>query len=319
MATRTVTLTGRVTDKAGHATTKTVTLTVNTPDPLILGYSPNNSTTADLTDILGRYPNPKLVRLYSGVGEGIAAWTDPVISMVPNTAVLWYSFKDWDATTSPQQIRDWLTAKPAARADTRTLLTLDHEPEQQDAGDPTPAQFRQEWQELVAALANHPRRGELWLVPIFTEYNARRDAAWWADFGVVASYTGVDAIGFDVYDTGYERYRTTTERNDFMLSQARRVEVKKPLVIGEWGIKRKPSLNSGADYDLTGSLAAQAMRDQMTYLRQQPDVAYVSWFYRGFLRLHTTLTYDGTGPHAGETYVRDTERAAFVDLLAANP
>lgn len=318
MGTRTVTLTARVRDAAGHTVTATTAVTVQTPETL-LGWSPPNSTTADITAMLGKYPQPQLMRLYTAAGGGIASWTAAPLSQVPADCTLWYSFKDWD-TTSPQKIRDWLTARPAARKGVRDILTIDHEPEQQDAGDPTPAAFRQEWQELAAALAGHPRRKELLLVPVFTEYNARRTATWWADFGIVCTYSGVDAVGFDIYDTGYEKYRSVVERNDFALSVARRADVRKPLMLAEWGIKRKPALNSGAAYDTDGTIAAQAMRDNVAYLRQQPDVPYVSWFYRGDCHLDASLTYSTTsGALSGQTYVRDKERAAFVELMAANP
>ena len=316
MGTRTVTLTGRVTDKAGNYATKTTTLTVNTPS-VPLGWCPVNSNPTDLADMLARYPNPKLVRYYKDPGAGLPSWSE--VSQVPATTPIWFSFKDWDPVTSPQKVRDFYAARPTARKNAGTVdrLTIDHEPEQDPgAGDPLPADFQREWQELGAAVRGHARRSEIKLVPVFTEYYARRNATtWWTSYGIVASYADVDEIGFDVYDTGYPSYRTVTERNDFMLSQARRAEVKKPLSIAEWGIKRKPSTSSGADYDLTGSLAAQAMRDQMAYLRTQPDVGVVAWFYRGFLRLHLQQTYD-TGPHTGETYMPDAEKQAFIDMMA---
>lgn len=308
MAARTVTLTARVTDAAGHTVTGTRTLTVQSQATTLLGWCPPNTTTADTTAMLARYPQPQVMRLYTGAGGGLASWTSGPLSQVPAGCVMHYSFKDWTAASSPAAIRSWLSARPTSRRGVVDVLTLDHEPEQQDSGDPTPAQFRQEWQELVAALADHPRRAEIGLVPVFTEYAARRSATWWADFGTVSALAGVDAVGMDIYDTGYERYRTVVERNDFALSQARRVG--KPLIIAEWGIKRKPTLNNGTVYDPDGILAAQAMRDNMAHLRAQPDVPLVEWFYRGDCDLNATLTYP-----SGQTYVRTAERAAFTDLM----
>ncbi|GAA2708431.1 hypothetical protein ACFY2R_06600 [Micromonospora olivasterospora] len=307
MATRTVTLTARVRDAAGNATASTTTLTVQAP--LALGWCPPQSSAASVQAMLARYPRPRSIRVYSGSGAGLESWSSGALAQVPADCAAHYSFKDWSSATSPTAVRDWLSARPVARRQVVDLLTLDHEPEQQNGDDPTPAAYRQEWQELVAALAGHPRRREVWLVPVFTEYYARRTATWWADFGVVSGYAGVDAVGFDIYDAGYERYRTPVERNDFALAQARRVG--RPLVVPEWGIKRKPTLNSGVAYDPNGTLCAQAMRDNMTHLRAQPDLPYVEWFYRGDCNLDATLTYP-----SGQTYVRDAERAAFVQLTA---
>ncbi|MFF0822403.1 hypothetical protein ACFYUR_18735 [Micromonospora haikouensis] len=307
MATRTVVLTGRVRDAAGNTTVTATTITVEARSTL-LGWCPPDSTVTDIQRMAARYPQPRLMRLYSAPGKGIAPWSSGMLAEVPAQTVLHYSFKDWSRTTSPALIRDWLSARPAARRGVIDLVTLDHEPEQQDSGDPTPAEHRQEWKELLEALADHPRRREVWLVPVFTEYAATRSASWWTDFGQVATYPGVDAVGFDIYDTGYERYRTPAERNGFALATARRVG--RPLVIPEWGIQRKPALKSGTTYDLDGAICAQAMRDNMAFLRALPDVPYVAWFYRGNCDLHATLAYP-----SGQTYVRDRERAAFVDLM----
>ncbi|MGC1213971.1 MAG: hypothetical protein WA890_22255 [Micromonospora sp.] len=167
-----------------------------------------------------------------------------------------------------------LSSRPAAWT-TPFYLTLDHEPEQgTSAGDPDPATYRSEWQALINALAGHPRRSEVRQTPIFTEYYAKRHSAtFWNDFGIVASYAEVDAIGFDTYDTGDSTYRTPTERNAVPLQYARRAEVKKRLILGEWGVDRKT-------HDTDGSQAAQAMRDNLAYMRQQPDVPYVSSWYQ---------------------------------------
>ncbi|MCX4473744.1 hypothetical protein OOK41_26145 [Micromonospora sp. NBC_01655] len=305
MFTRTVILTARVADAVGNTTS--VSAAVRVEVPTALGWAPPASSVAALQAMLARYPRPRTVRLYSGPGAGLESWSSALLAQVPADCALHYSFKDWTAGTSAAAVRDWLSARPANRRRVVDLVTLGHEPEQQSGGDAAPAAFRQQWQELVGALAGHPRRREVWLVPVFTEYAARRQASWWADFGVVASHPGVDAVGFDIYDTGYERYRTPVERNEFALAQARRVG--KPLVVPEWGIRRKPTLNDGTSYDPDGVVCAQAMRDNMAHLRAQPDVPYVEWFYRGDCDLDATLTYP-----SGRTYVRDAERAAFGQL-----
>ncbi|NBE80315.1 glycoside hydrolase family 26 protein [Micromonospora rubida] len=286
----------QVTIEAVDPDSRTVAVTVSVRSPTLLGWCPPDSTTAQIRAMTGRYARPQVMRLYTGAGGGIAPWSSGILTQVPAGCPVHYSFKDW-TSASPAAVREWLSARPAGRRDVVDLVTLDHEPEQQTAGDPSPAEFRQQWQELVGALAGHPRRAEVWLVPVFTEYAARRQASWWDDFGQVAAMPGVDAVGFDIYDTGYERYRTPAERNDFALAAARRVG--KPLVVAEWGIKRKPTLKGGKPYDPDGALCAQAMRDNVAHLRAQPDVPFVEWFHRGDCNL------DARGP----------ERQAFVDLM----
>ncbi|MFF0823057.1 glycosyl hydrolase [Micromonospora haikouensis] len=285
MAAREVVLTARVTDAAGHTATATAVLSVREPAPL--GWSPPNSTAGDLSAMLGRFPSPPLVRLYSPAGAGLASWSGPLLTCAPRSATLVYSFKDPPASVD---VAGWLSARPAAWT-SPLYLCWAHEPEQgPSAGDPLPAEFREGWRVLVAQLAGHRRRREVRLLPVFTEYAARRSSTWWSDFGQVTALPGVDAVGFDIYDTGYSAYRSPVERNDFALAIARRVG--KPLVVAEWGIARKAS-------DPDGTVCARAMRDNMTYLRRQPDVDAVSWFYRGDCNL------DG----------REPERKAFVDLM----
>lgn len=258
-----------------------------------LGWSPPNSTVADMDAMLTKYPNPKVVRLYSGSGAGIQSWTGSLFNKVPRDATLIYSIKDWPLGTN---LATWLSSRPADWT-TPFYFCWAHEPEQGTAnGDPAPADYQQGWKDIIAQLAGHPRRSEIILVPVFTEYYAKRnETTWWRDFGIVTTYSGIGAVGFDYYDTGYSSYRTAVERNEFPLKIARRSDVQKPVVIAEWGIARKSS-------DTTGSLAAQAMRDNMNYLRQQADVKPVSWFYRGDCIL------DDRAP----------EKQAFIDLMALN-
>jgi len=70
-------------------------------------------------------------------------------------------------------------------------------------GPPGPRHLPVEWQALINPLAGHPRRSEVRLTPIFTDYYAKcHCAAFWDDVGIVASYAGVETIGFELYDTG---------------------------------------------------------------------------------------------------------------------
>lgn len=262
-----------VTDRAGHSTSQQVEVVERSA--LQVGWSPPNSTVTDLTAQLAKFPGTKFVTLYSGPGGGLPSWTSGILPLVPADATLSLSIKDW-----PVGVAAWLSARPTGLPP--FYLTLDHEPEQQDSGDPTPAEFRQEWQELIAALAGHPRRAEVRLMPTFTEYAATEGgnaATWEANFGVVSGYAGVDAVGFDIYDTGYPSYRTPQQAYGFALSHA--AKYGRDLIIRERGIARK-----GTD---DGTQVARNMRDQCAYLAANPRVRGWSWFYRGGQILDTRL------------------------------
>lgn len=260
-----------------------------------LGWSAGGGTVTDIQRQTAAYGPPAVIRLFSPPGSGIMPWTSAVMSAIPRNAVLIYSIKDW-----PTNVRNWLTSRPSTW-NTPFYFSIDHEPEQgTSAGDPDPACYKQEWGELIAQLDGHQKRDQIRLLPIFTEYYAKRNAStFWNDFGVVASYSGIEAIGFDVYDgssTLALPYRTPVERNAVPLQYARRPEVRKPLIIAEWGIERRTA-------DTDGASAAKAVRDNMAYLRKQSDVPYVSWWHQ-----------------AGDAlWDRPNETQAFKDVIALNP
>jgi hypothetical protein len=247
------------------------------PPRLQVGWCPPNTNSTDLQAQMGKFPGTKFMRLFSS--GGLPSWTGSYLNLVPADVTIQLSFKTW-----PQDVSAWLTSRPANRR-TPFYLILDHEPEQQDGGDPTPAQYKQEWQELIAALRGHPRRGEVLLTPTYTEYAATKGsnaARWYPDFGVVSSYEGVDAVGFDIYNTGYNSYRTPEQMFAFALDHARSHEL--PLVVAEWGIERKGPDASGPN---AGTQCAQLMRDQAHYLAGQPEARGLAWFYRGGCNLDT--------------------------------
>lgn len=239
-----------------------------------VGWSPPNSNPTDLNAMLAKYPNTKLVTLYMAPGAGLPSWTSGLLAAVPRDATLSLSVKDW-----PLNVAGWLAGRPASWT-TPFLFTLDHEPEQQDSGDPTPIEFQEEWQDLCESLAGHSRRSEILLTPCYTEYAATLNAEiapnWLRDFGCVSSFEGIDAVAFDIYDTGYAAYRSTQQAYAFALAHAR--SAGKPLLVRERGISRKGADASGPS---AGTACAQAMRDQCAYLNAQPDVLGWSWFYRG--------------------------------------
>jgi hypothetical protein len=263
-----------------------VSYSAQAPAKLLVGWCPPDSTVAQLGPMLAKFPGTKLVRLYSKTT--LPSWTSGILPMVGADVTLHVSFKTW-----PVNVAGWLTSRPTNRR-TPFYLTLDHEPEQQDSGDPAPAEYRAEWRELTAALAGHPRRGEVMLTPVYTEYAATRGsraASWYGDFGVVSGFDGVDTVGFDIYNNSTQAYRTASNMFGFALAHAR--QHGKPLVVAEWGIERIAS-------DDTGSLCAQRMREHATYFAAQPEARALAWFYRGGDNLDT----------------RAPEKKALTDLIA---
>lgn len=286
-------------------TSPSPTATTPVTYPVALGWSAPGGTATSINDMTTRYGAPAVARIYSTPGAGLKSWTGTVMGALPRDAAIMYSFKDW-----PVDVSAWMTSRPADWH-TTVYLTLDHEPEQGTTqGDPTPADYRAEWAALVAQVANNPRRAEYKLTPVFTEYYAKRNAdTFWSNFGQVSALPGVDAVGFDVYDNDGKgtAYRAPSEAFSVPLSYARRADVRKPLILAEWGVARRPTT------DASGAGAAQAMRDSMTYLRAQPDVPFVAWWYEDIWHLHNPITADGV------TFTRTTEATAFRDLMSSNP
>lgn len=280
------TVTALVTDSGGRSAVATASYAIT--GSLQVGWCPPNTNLTDLSAQISKYPTTKFMRLYFSAGQGLPSWTGAVLSMVPADVTLHLSFKDW-----PVDVGAWLSGRPTNRR-TPFYLTLDHEPEQQDAGDPLPAAFRQEWKDLITALNGHPRRGEVRLTPTYTEYAATKGSnasTWYSNYGVVSGYPGIDAVAFDIYNDGYSSYRTPEQMFAFALAHAR--QHGRSLVVAEWGIERKP-------FDPNGTQCAQVMRAQADYLARQPEARGLAWFYRGGDNLDT----------------RTPEKQALTDLIA---
>lgn len=235
--------------------------------PVNLGWNVDGGKLEGYNRLKSLYGDPDVVRVFSGPTKGIMPWDSPILSALPNDVTLIYSVKDW-----PVDVYGWLSKRPG-RFTKPVYFCVDHEPEQGPTrGDPDPATYQSQWRDCIAKLANHPRRSEIILTPIFTEFYAKdKPSLFESNFFVVASYEGIDAIGFDVYDESSPRYRTAEERNRIPLMYARKVD--KPLVIAEWGIQKK-----SYDDDTQRSIV---IRENMYYLRSLPDnrVKAVAWFH----------------------------------------
>ncbi|MEV7267050.1 hypothetical protein AB0N38_26160 [Micromonospora aurantiaca] len=198
----------------------------------LIGWCPGGRSVADM---LAMYPSTQAVRVFVGAGKALPTWDGPVLGPIPADVLVHLSFKTFDVPA----VQRWLTAMPQGRAP--LVLTYAHEPEQgPDEGDPAPEVFHARWAELVAGLADHPRRPEVLLAPVYTRY-------WWqANPGDRRWLTTVpvDAIGWDIYNNG-STYRTP----DDLLTIPRQIAVDTglPYLVAELGAQRLP-----ADADGTG-------------------------------------------------------------------
>jgi hypothetical protein len=272
---------------------------------VIFGWNAANGTVDGLQEMIDTYGMPDVCRIFTGPGKGIISWNSPLLALLDPEVVLIYSWKDWPLPAGA--FSNWMTSKPTDRFP-EVWWCIDHEPEQgPESGDPDPVLYRQQWTQALAIYNNHPRKAQFYPVPIFTEFYARKydtvpnpatGGTWWDDFGVVAEFHGMRGIGFDIYDTGYAQftlYRTPEHRNEIPLKYAMRVRL--PLLICEWNIAEKSN-------DPDGIHAAQAIRDNVTYLRNEVNhpVPYVTWFHTG----------------GGVLFDRPASQEAYMDAMDEN-
>lgn len=240
--------------------------------------------------MLADYPTPSVVRLFFAAGKGLPAWdTGPLAEIPDEVDLIVISVKDW-----PVDVAAWLSVMPE-KFRGRIVLILDHEPEQQDGGDPTPAEFKAEWAALVAALRDHPRRGDIRLALCFTRAYWRTHPQAFDEFMPVDVLDGIDEIWWDVYDP------LGGESPDSILSIPRQVRFRtgKPYGLAELGIGRR------AD-DPTGERCADDIDAVVVEARADGCVA-VAWFHRDAERNYD-LTDDQTP--------RPVEAQKLADLIA---
>jgi len=215
--------------------------------------------------MLAEYPGTTVVRLFRTAGQGLPSWTSGQLGDVPIGTHIILSWKDW-----PADVEAWLDAMPSARQGTVTLC-YHHEPEQQTGGDPTPAAFIDAWEELVAQIASHPRRSWIKLAPIYTRYWAAQGGNDWHDFWPSSVASGIDAVGWDVYNPGNSSYTSPATLLDIVADV--QAETGKPLIIGEWGAERITG-------DTTGSGAVAWMEAFAAELESMGCLA-ACWFHVG--------------------------------------
>ncbi|WP_319460096.1 hypothetical protein [Micromonospora sp. RTP1Z1] len=161
-----------------------------------IGWCPGGRTVADM---LARYPLTSAVRIFFGPGDGLpaSAWTDPrqALAQVPAGADVIASHKDQGVDAAA-----FVTAWEATGRTGQLILVPHHEPEQQEGGDPPPAQFRASWTRTREQVGDHPARrdGRLQLAVCYTLQWIRGGGnwrTWWPEHEADA----VDLVLFDWY------------------------------------------------------------------------------------------------------------------------
>ncbi|WP_162959285.1 hypothetical protein [Micromonospora tulbaghiae] len=227
----------------------------------------------------GLYPGSSAVRVFFGPGEGLpgSAWTDATrvgrqrLADLPAGCTVVVSFKDQHVNRLAF-VEAWREARP----DVDLILITHHEPEQQEGGDPTPAQYRASWTRTREQVGDHPARaeGRLRLAVCWTLQWIRRGGdwrTWWPDHEADA----VDLVLGDWYPYtpgAPDPYRPTSYEEP---AAALKVMVDLAAATGkDWGLaevdhRRILRANGyAADVDPTGELCATWYRQMHTTAKE---------------------------------------------------
>ncbi|HEY9414359.1 MAG TPA: hypothetical protein VIQ30_06345, partial [Pseudonocardia sp.] len=198
----------------------------------LIGWCPGGR---PVDTMLKTYQGTGVARIFVSAGKSMPAWDGPVLApLVAAGVAIHLSYK----TNSLSEVLPWAGRKPAS---VLLWLTEDHEPEQgPDAGDPTLEEYHASQAALVAAFDGHPMRDEIWLGPVYTRY-------WWQKVAGDRRWlprVPVDFIGWDVYSSESDRYRTP----DDLLTIPRQIaaETGVPYLVAELGAVRIASDTDGS-------------------------------------------------------------------------
>ncbi|MEU4367568.1 glycosyl hydrolase [Micromonospora chersina] len=254
---RTVTLTARVRDAAGHVTTTSGTVAV----PTLVGV--DAPTGGEWTTAMTTFPGVGYWREFGSDGPDADALPElPSLNAgkfltAPASSIPHVSWKD-----DVEQLSSWLDG-----VNRSIYLTWYHEP----MGDVTPATYRAtavRVSQIVAAHRN--RRYVLGHGPIVTR--------WWLDEGggnpADWAYPGMSHYGVDAYqDTpAASSYWAVAKMFGVAFAKIRTAYPGVRLWVPEYGITKLTA-------DSAGTGRAQAIREQITWLKGQPDVDGVAYFH----------------------------------------
>lgn len=254
---RVITLTGKVTDKAGNVTTKSTNLTVPTQigvdapvgqpnrDAIAL-WSNNFKYTRDFgKDTADADTLPELTPL--GTGK---------FADLPAGAIMHVSWKD-----DVEELSTWLNG-----LNQYVYLTWYHEP----MGDVVPATYRATAVRIPQIVNAHPKKNfVLGNGPIVTRYWLDEGGGNPTDWG----YTGMTFYGVDCYQSTptASAYFDNTKMFATVFNKVQAAYPGIKLMVPEYGVQR---INSDTD----GSGRAAAIRTHGTYLKNRPDVLAVAYY-----------------------------------------
>lgn len=208
----------------------------------------------DMRGHFAQFPAASFCRVFSGPGSGLPAWPN-----LPDTVTPWLSWKD---SVPVAEVAAWISTFPRP-----AKLTWQHECDAKATkGGLSLASYRAGWRALSDGLADHPRRGDVELVPIqtlqATVSKLKSDwRTWWAGVG--------DAVGIDCYaDSWGDKYPDPAEFLRVPLELAEGTG--RRLYLPELGAVKMPS-------DLTGTGRASWIDDIAAILRER-DAAGVAWW-----------------------------------------
>lgn len=239
--------------------------------------------------MLTRYPNTKIVRLFFQPGDLLPTWgSSPKFNVIPEDVDVFVSFKTWNLGNVDQ----FVTSIPERSG--RVYLSYHHEPEQgPDSGDPELSVWQDRWYEFVERMDAHEKRHQIYLVPVFTNYYQLRND--WRDWFPYDAAWGIDAVAFDVYNKDLDAQKYNSPAS--LLAEVREcaTELDLPYLITEISTKRTNS-------DATGDGAAQWMYNMADASGTDDNCLGWMWFYYN----------EGALKEQG----RITEENAFVDIIA---
>lgn len=271
MASRTVTLTGRVTDAAGHIATTTTTLTVASSMLLGMDAPVGSAWNQAVID----YPGIRYTRDFGKDNLYLPAdadtLTEPTVygtdkfTSLPAGAVMHLSWKD-----DPALLTNWLNALPTLPANHPGFYVSPwHEPRDDvDAGTFTTAQFRAWGTQMANIIASHPKGSYIkGNGPVLTRFDLDEQNVDPTAYG----YAGMTHYGIDCYHQDTSAYYTTTKMFGTVFAKVKAAYPTIRFLVPEMGLCRITS-------DTTGSGRAAKLREYVAYLQGRGDVDAAAYF-----------------------------------------
>lgn len=245
---------------------------------------------AEVAEAFRLVPEMNARRLFLQPTQPLPALNDPLLTVVDVD----YLFISTKLRSCIADFPRWLRQVYEANQYVRVWWSVHHEPEQgTEAGDPTPAEYLDMYEEANGVVASLPPelRQMLRFGPTYTEYALRTHPGWDQDWEPVLGLSEVDFIASDCYNIGFTRYRTAEEMFGPTYAIARRyARPRHPnglrVFIAECGQTRKGTDASGPS---AGTTCASFIRSYGDYLMADRLTDGITWFWNHENRLNDRL------------------------------